>query len=856
MSLYGALFSGVSGLASQSSAMGAISDNITNVNTTGYKGTQVAFQTLVTKQVSITEYSPGGVQSKPRAAIDVQGLLQATSNSTDMALSGQGMFVVNTAPDPATSGNGMFAYTRAGSFKTDSQGYLQNTSGFYLQGWPLTSTDNSASARPSEQVINGNTYMKAYKDTTGNFHYINQNVIDPNEMKSLNLKTIGGTADPTTQIKMGANLPSGDSVFNPAVTGSGGLHETSVLIYDSLGNTSNVTVDWMKSNANQWDIANMTNFFGVGSTIADTTNSPDSTATFSVAGQPVGGSATLITASALNHSVNFFAGTGVIAYQTAADAALLPVGTNFQVANAEDAANNGNFLIKSANQASALTTGLNSTSANVGSVTVTRNGTSTSYQTVTTTPSGTMNFGGATKPTLAVGDIVQVADASGVTGYYRVTAYNAGTGASSVTALNYSKIETAPFQTERGIQPPSGSSVLEINDPTGATNAVYAAQARLDFTASSRADVTAMDGKTFTITPSGSSIPLTVEFDSNGINNLYDAATNVGGTTNIVINLQNASITSGSQIADLVAKALSNASNWDHNTNVHLPVTAVSTSAGSAVPLFRSNGGTVEVVQQTTVADKYTFDMSGLGSSCTQSQTRQWNSSIPSVDQVTGIFTLDNISTSLANLPAIKFNGNGTPQSIMGQGSTSGSSATAPTPRIAIVWANGAESMTSVPNGTGADHRITWALGNTSQSDGMTQLGGNYQLSYSTQNGAKFGNFSGVSVGTDGVVTALFDNGVRRPVFQIPVATFTNVNGMESLTGNTWIETDVSGSYTLRTANQAGAGTVQSASLEASTVDIGTEFTTMIVTQRAYSAAAKIITTADQMLDELVQIKR
>ncbi len=82
MSLYGALFSGVSGLASESSAMGAIADNISNVNTIGYKGTDVNFNTLVTQQVSVTQYSPGGVQSAPRAAVDVQGLLQATSSST------------------------------------------------------------------------------------------------------------------------------------------------------------------------------------------------------------------------------------------------------------------------------------------------------------------------------------------------------------------------------------------------------------------------------------------------------------------------------------------------------------------------------------------------------------------------------------------------------------------------------------------------------------------------------------------------------------------------------------------------------------------------------------------------------
>ena len=68
MSLFGALSSGVSGLTAQSSAMGAISDNITNVSTIGYKNTTVNFQSLVTKQTSSTFYSAGGVQSRPERA--------------------------------------------------------------------------------------------------------------------------------------------------------------------------------------------------------------------------------------------------------------------------------------------------------------------------------------------------------------------------------------------------------------------------------------------------------------------------------------------------------------------------------------------------------------------------------------------------------------------------------------------------------------------------------------------------------------------------------------------------------------------------------------------------------------------
>ena len=75
MSILGAMFSGVSGLNAQSQALGAIADNITNQNTIGYKATEVRFQTLVTSQASLNNYSPGGVQQRPFAAVDVKDYL-------------------------------------------------------------------------------------------------------------------------------------------------------------------------------------------------------------------------------------------------------------------------------------------------------------------------------------------------------------------------------------------------------------------------------------------------------------------------------------------------------------------------------------------------------------------------------------------------------------------------------------------------------------------------------------------------------------------------------------------------------------------------------------------------------------
>ena len=102
----------------------------------------------------------------------------------------------------------------------------------------------------------------------------------------------------------------------------------------------------------------------------------------------------------------------------------------------------------------------------------------------------------------------------------------------------------------------------------------------------------------------------------------------------------------------------------------------------------------------------------------------------------------------------------------------------------------------------------------------------------------------------------MFENGDIRPVFKIPIATFPNPSGLGQNTGNIFTQTDFSGLFFLRTGGTGGAGKVQNSVLESATVDIAKEFTNMITTQRAFSASAKILSTADEMLDELVRVKR
>ncbi|HEV7383449.1 MAG TPA: flagellar hook protein FlgE [Phenylobacterium sp.] len=138
----------------------------------------------------------------------------------------------------------------------------------------------------------------------------------------------------------------------------------------------------------------------------------------------------------------------------------------------------------------------------------------------------------------------------------------------------------------------------------------------------------------------------------------------------------------------------------------------------------------------------------------------------------------------------------------------------------------------------------------------LTQLASSSTVNSVNSDGASAGNIVGVQVGADGVVSALFDNSQVRKIAQVAIATFPNSDGLQASSGNAYLRSLAAGTMTLKTAGTGGAGKISPSSLEASTVDLSAEFTGLISTQKAYSASSKIITTADTMLDELIQIIR
>lgn len=139
MGLFGSLITGVSGLKGQSVKMGAVSDNIANVSTVGYKRVDVQFSTLVTERISTNSFQPGGVMARPRQMVDQQGILSQSTTDFDMAVSGAGLFTVTNDPE---NPNANQFYTRAGSFRPDEELRLKNSSGFFLQAFPTDTNGN------------------------------------------------------------------------------------------------------------------------------------------------------------------------------------------------------------------------------------------------------------------------------------------------------------------------------------------------------------------------------------------------------------------------------------------------------------------------------------------------------------------------------------------------------------------------------------------------------------------------------------------------------------------------------------------------------------------------------------------
>jgi flagellar hook protein FlgE len=162
----------------------------------------------------------------------------------------------------------------------------------------------------------------------------------------------------------------------------------------------------------------------------------------------------------------------------------------------------------------------------------------------------------------------------------------------------------------------------------------------------------------------------------------------------------------------------------------------------------------------------------------------------------------------------------------------------------------------AVPGRVVNDLSIVVNFGNFDQSTGTSQFDAPFAPSLLNQDGSGPSALTSVNIDDTGLLTAQFANGQNRAIYRIPIGTIPAPTQLQSVSGNAYRTTATSGDLVLNIAQQGGSGRMQSSSLENSTVDIAKEFTDLIITQRAYSAATKIITTGDELLEEIIRVKR
>ncbi len=211
MSLFGAMTTAISGLTAQSNAFGNISDNVSNSQTLGYKRVDTSFIDYLTTSTQ-TQNESGSVVAKPDYVNNVQGTITQTDDTLGLAIAGQGFFAVSQ--QIGTNNNvpvfdQQQYYTRAGDFQMNKDGYLVNSAGEFLNGWPVDSKTGT---------VNMNTLTPIH---------VTQTVYNPVA---------------TSNVTLSANLPA--TYSNPI--------SSDIDIYDALGNQHTVTLNWVQNAANDW----------------------------------------------------------------------------------------------------------------------------------------------------------------------------------------------------------------------------------------------------------------------------------------------------------------------------------------------------------------------------------------------------------------------------------------------------------------------------------------------------------------------------------------------------------------------------------------------------------------------------
>lgn len=727
------LWSGVSGLQTSQNFMDVVGNNIANVNTVGFKSSQINFSDVLAQTLSGATGPQGalggmnpiqiglGTQVASTTRNFSQGSLQTTNITTNLAIQGNGFFIVS--PD---NGN-TYYYTRAGDFTFDANGNLVTPTGDIVQGWLANNTTHIINTASTIQGINIPQNMTVPAGITKNVS-MTGNLDGGQTIQTSELTPITNSSS-----NLGTNTPSLESYTGPINMNA---------IYNSNGNLIGIGQTTTQAALD----SSGSNDLGASST------SPD----YNINGQKIAlASGATVTIKINNTSKTYTYGTDFTTLSSLAS----KISTDFS-SLVSASVTNGELVIKNTST-TPITISSISTTGDPGGVLagILQNlqGGPTSSATI---PAGSTRTG---LPVFSTpGDAVAMSFDGGAN--YNTYIYGSGTnapGTANPTTGIYSD-SLRYFQTLDDLITDISSDINGGSSPN--------------------ANVTLNSSGEIQIVPSG-----------------------------------NGNLTSIGPV-------------YSNNSNLATILGTLSgqvQSTGATSQPFEADTYSTSIAVYDSLGNKHnvTFNFAKTNYNPSTNQT-QWvwyataessGSSTPTLTNSSGQITFDSTGKLVGLTPPLAITAN---------------------------WNNGTSQQV-----------INLHFGDLNTFDGLTQFSLPSQTSSLTQDGYAGGSLQNIIINQNGVISGMFSNGKSYALGQVALATFNNNNGLLSKGNSLFEATANSGTPIVTTAGTGSAGTIIPSELEESNVDLGKEFTNMIIAQRAYQANARTLSVSDTMLQSLLNIQ-
>ena len=828
------LWAGVTGLQAHQIAMDVEGNNIANVNTTGFKYSRANFSDLLSQTAKIATAPQGelggknpmqiglGTQISSVTKIFKQGSIETTDKNTDLAIQGDGFFVVS--PD----GGSTYKYTRNGDFSFDAQGNFTEGNGYIIQGWVRDiNTGEIDSTTPIRNIT-----------------------IPPG---------LTTPANDTGYIILKANLASGNSI---------GTSKSTIYTLDS-------NHEWVDLNGDGLQDATLESH--VENDVGDNQFNTDKK--LIERGQDFGA---LFNAN--GDAFNLTTGQGVWISYAQAQTTALPITTALTDINLTI---NGEII-----------TGTNTSTTNDGSASylaslINQKTSLTGVEARITAGNSIYlvndNKTGTEEKTKNIKVTVGTGDTTGLTTNDYITAYQY---TYSPTSINYTggyNLEARTFTTTEDLRHAIQSDArlyvdYDNNGTSGDLNdgvsVIVNDQGQFEISNPS-GDAFNVDDGDYTITPSAATTAIQTHAVPVSLPAGATLAASITPSADITVVTTTGTYVYGPTGADgltipngtILAESLTVHAGSSFAIGTVYPVGTNFISANDK-PLYISvtaltNTSTVNTVNSN---DRFTTSIAALQGTLTSGEGIRTSQGIYAASHASSIDVYD----SLGSKHTVRFEfsktgyttDGGTEWSMIISVPEPGDINLGSYPKNIVTGTISFNSDGSLAtysptnltytanNGSTPNQNIELKFGTLGQFDGMTSFDAASNTSGISQDGYPGGDLAGIRVDETGTLIGSFTNGRSFGLAQVAMAKFTNNEGLESDGGNTFIQTSNSGDPIIGQAAVGGRGFIQASSLEMSNVDLSRSLTQLIVIQRGYQANSKTITTADQMLQTLLQLKQ